>query len=822
MREIMFGGSWTQTNSATENPRGFGNVNVLAIGTTDKIALDYEYSTDTSSVTYSPLWSTSGTILQIAGGLVLGAPIWAEVPAASIWTPRRRGAGAAGVSQFASFPNALPEGWRIQDVQPPHPRPERAGVLEFYDDGVEAPFIYVPPKPFGWEATLHQPSHPRPERAGAVMPDAVYRSINFGPWWETPLYQPQHQRLERAGALMPIETGIEATYVVTPPVPATWEHVFTARPMPRRFVVYNEQALGPVAAAPSAIRWGYELQFQPPRRLFERGEAARGTSQFASFPPQLFAGWEVQPPQPPHPRPERAGVFKFYDDGVEAPFIYVPTPPFFGMPALDLLRKKPADISGGTGFGIPFAFIPWSETPSHNPPHPRPERAGALTPIETGTEAVFVTVPPPPITWAYEAHPQPPRRWFERREAARGVSQFASFPNPVPVSWWQILDIQPQHPRPERAGAIMPIEMGIEATFTLPPPPPSWWETPLYQPQHVRSERAGAFMPISMGIEAPYILPLALYHWDEKPLYQPQHLRPERAGAIMPIEMGIEAIYNLPPPLFPWSETPLYQPQHLARSERLSGAWPRGDEGIYGRILPPPIDGWEIQSVQPQHVAVERRGAWLKGDDGIQGTLVIVHPYGWEVQPVQPPHRAPEWRAGATMCGDDGTQAKFVKWNVTGWEIQPPPPPHRATERGLGSIARGDDGTAYPYLIWRKMGWEIAPHQPQHPRPERSGAIMAGHAGIDAKYILPKPLLAWGHEFLPLPRARPNLGALLDSARFDFMGPIILYNFPLYAVTQLVSWSAGTTVGSWSATTTLEGNPATALSQSGGFRGQGF
>ena len=113
-------------------------------------------------------------------------------------------------------------------------------------------------------------------------------------------------------------------------------------------------------------------------------------------------------------------------------------------------------------FNIGGFIQPWQ------PPHPAPEkRAAAIMPREDGIELPFTN-------------------WEN--------------------AGWEIQPVQPPHPHPEqRAGAIMPRDDGMEAREIKVY---NWgFEIQSYQPQHLRPERAGAIMPIEPGIESIFIAP---------------------------------------------------------------------------------------------------------------------------------------------------------------------------------------------------------------------------------------------------------------------------------------------------------------------------
>src|SRR5258706_14110710 len=113
---------------------------------------------------------------------------------------------------------------------------------------------------------------------------------------------------------------------------------------------------------------------------------------YAPFTGFFPSGWEIAPIQPRHPRPEAAGAFMPSEAGVEAKF--VPTAILWGWegqpsPLRRTINYGPA--VGGSADFVSFFFQPFNwEIPSFQPPHPRPERAGAITTSEPGIEAKFV------------------------------------------------------------------------------------------------------------------------------------------------------------------------------------------------------------------------------------------------------------------------------------------------------------------------------------------------------------------------------------------------------------------------------------------------
>jgi hypothetical protein len=81
------------------------------------------------------------------------------------------------------------------------------------------------------------------------------------------------------------------------------------------------------------------------------------------LPASYFMGWEIAPPQPPHPRRERAGALLRGIDGTDG--------------------RKIVQFPNGWE---PVLF--W-------PPHPRPERSGAIMPSDiSGTWGPFIYLVP--------------------------------------------------------------------------------------------------------------------------------------------------------------------------------------------------------------------------------------------------------------------------------------------------------------------------------------------------------------------------------------------------------------------------------------------
>jgi hypothetical protein len=540
---------------------------------------------------------------------------------------------------------------------------------------------------------------------------------------------------------------------------------------------------------PSQV-WGFEPEL--PRSTSsllskQRGGRIKGQSGFAFFTPFVPMGWAVQPPQPPHPRPERAGAVARGDDGTEAAYVFVAPVTVPWGHELTLQPPHPrferaAATKSKSEFGIFPNLLPagWAVQPPQ-PPHPRPERAGAVARGDDGTEAAYVFVAPPSVSWGYEqqsAQPPHPRR--ERSGAvhvgetgieAQGifvpqvgwdyVTPFMAHPRPERAgatargddgtqspfaafypAGWSIQPPQPPHPRPERAGAVARGDDGTEAAYVFVAPVTIPWGHELtLQPPHPRFERAAATKSKSEFGIFPNLLPAG---WAVQPP-QPPHPRPERAGAVQVGDTGTQAVFGPPVVTVTWSYD--FQ-QHLVYRLQRGAAI----EGRSEFSIPPPWfnAGWEVPAPNPPHPRPERSAALMIGDDGTQGTLTQFFQFGWPVQSPQPSHPRPE-RASVVMIGDPGTQAIFSFTAIPlnyGFEFVLPTTLHPRPERAAATM-RGDDGIVSTYQVWRNGGWEVQPIQPPHPRPERVGAILAGEPGIEAQFVFTVPPV-WGWEVQPV------------------------------------------------------------------------
>lgn len=534
-------------------------------------------------------------------------------------------AGLKGSNQFPIWSTWINYGWDIPSFQPPHPRPERAGAIATSEPGVEAKFVATQVV-WGWEVQPFQPSAVQYRlKTGAFK---VLGSIETPPFvfqpsgWEVQPFQPPHPRVEKSGAIMPSETGIESKFVFTPTI------------------------------------WGWDIAapFVKYQRRVNPEIGDQGTqSSLINFIPY---NWIIPPPQPPHPRPERAGAIMPWEQGIESQYVFVPPFKWGWEVSAPHLRKQTSTryfgIEGTSDFAT-FDFLPYGwELPPFQPPHPRPERGASVVTSEPGIEARFI--PAAFVTNAWEIAPPFVRyRRFNDPDIGDQGTQFPLirfFPY-----GWELPPFQPRHPRPERSGAIMPWEPGIEAVFVPPAFVTDAWEVQSWQPPHPRPERWGAIARGDDGTQFPLIRWFNS-GWEITP-FQPPHPRPEKAAAIMPWEAGIEARYI---------------------------------------FIAPPTIAWEVASFQPRHPTPERRAAAIfKGDDGIEFPFLRWFNAGWEVAPFQPSHPRVE-KFGAVVRGDEGIQARFIRWFNMGWEIPPYQPPHPRRER-VGAIMPWESGIEAPYVF---------------------------------------------------------------------------------------------------------------------------
>jgi len=322
---------------------------------------------------------------------------------------------------------------------------------------------------------------------------------------------------------------------------------------------------------------------------------------------------------------------------------------------------------------------------------------------------------------------------------------------------WEVQPWQPQHPRTERAAALVSGSTGTDAKFVFVPatPPVNWgWEVHPFQPRAwTPNPPAAATLKGDEGIQAPFDL-FQPDGWEIQP-YQPSHLRTEKAASFLKGHEGIDGIYVfVSSTQVSWGYE--IQPAVMTVPRRGAALW-QGDDGTKGAFTRWVNDGWDIQSAQPSHPRVERAAAIMAGESGIEFPFDLFQPYGWDVPSPQPPHPFAEKR-GAFLKGNEGTDGKFVfvpaSQAVWGWDVSNIPLSTTVGRKFYALKGRVDFAFFPP---WVNGGWEVQPWQPPHPRAERAGALMLGDGGIEAPYVfVPSTAVQWAWDVQPFQPPHPR------------------------------------------------------------------
>jgi hypothetical protein len=732
--------------------------------------------------------------------------------------------GDSGIE--ARLINFFPAGWEVQSVQPPHPRSERSGALAIGDSGIENKFVATfTTSGWGFDAQPYQPQRiPRPSAAIARGDDGIELPlINFFPaGWEVQSVQSPHRRVERAGALAVGDAGIENVLATQAPVTSGW-------------------GFDPVLPI---------FSIEP--KIANRAGAIKGKSEFAIFPQWSNFGWEVQAPQPPHPRPERFGSIVSGDGGNEAPFI----PPVANLPpyGFEFQWQPPnpfttnlgrnnvrfaALVGGDPGIELPkINFFPFGwEVQPPQPRHPRAEKSGSIMVGDSGIEAAYVfagsNLAPYPIDQTnVTLRPNPTPM---RGQAAFGTSEFFAFSL---IPW--IDDPQGHWKRTPRR-TFDPGFAGIEGKFVPPSNVTSGWG---FDPQPIQPQpkffRSGALVRSDDGAELP-LINFFNFGWPIAS-HQPGHPRPERSGAIMAGDPGNEGVFQFVSlVLAPWGFQPWEpQPPH-PRPERGAAIMPSEDGSEFPKINFFP-HGWPVAPHQPAHPRPEKSGALAIGDSGIEFPLQappVLAPYmidlpyllrykrgidaammwnqdppqpltrffpaGWEVAPVQPPHPRPE-RSGSIAAGDTGIEAKFIPPPTPTWGFEPIPMHIRVPYNRGGAILRGEEGVEAPYVRWIVRGWDQT-ESTQRGRPRVFGAIQSGFP-IEGVYVfvpLPVFLYTQNADGVILKR-KVNVGAAMPF-EVGWNLPRLPSTAVFYATSVLSQGTGATTVSAASAQTVVKAEP---------------
>lgn len=443
------------------------------------------------------------------------------------------------------------------------------------------------------------------------------------------------------------------------------------------------------------------------------------------------------------------------------------------------ITVRGATVRKEDGTEAPFTFqrqfVPWQFQQQHpQPPSPIKFRGrmGGILPGDASDQndqphiELF-----PPIGWAVQPPPPPRFRSFPNVHAGalmRGDDgDYNKFQLRPFVEGWAVQPPQPPHPRPERAGAVMPIEPGIEYPYIYVAPTIIWSSgVQQFSPPAHRYRREAAIMRGIDGTDAPFIR----FVVREVAQTESAQRRPPRRFAGFG-DPGIEA--PIPRPFWGWSQT-------AADLRRISRPWTGAFfQALTFPLLPEPA--WTEDQVdlprrrrllaaveiEPAFVPLPAPPRWgfdpetealvrrrLHAPPAVDERLLPPFPparWGWSQQTDL---RAPKPRRGAfqevevhlprpigwgfaaelpTLAArprrdlDRGFElvTSFPPVWTSGWEVQPLQPPRPGFNRAA-AFMRGIDGAAAPLIVPVFDGWDPLLFWPPHPRPERGGAIMTG------------------------------------------------------------------------------------------------
>jgi hypothetical protein len=545
--------------------------------------------------------------------------------------------------------------------------------------------------------------------------------------------------------------------------------------------VSNVVAFKPATGAATTVGWGFDpglptVLKRPTRRDAAPWNSISRVEEETPPSPWLNVGWEIQPPQPPHPRPEKFGAtiggdpgtefteIRWQNSGWEIQSVQPANPATTNLSRSNRLAASSfARGDDGTEFPQVQWFNAGGEIQPFQPPNPattnisRNNRRWAA--LVNGDDAsgdesattnwrnfgfeIQSVQPPNPTTTNIS---------LNNRRAATLAQGDGGFYQPIVpqvqvINWgFDAQPIQPPRFRLQRWASIVDgDDASGDETATV-----NWinsgWETQSVQPPKLRLQRWASFVngDDASGEDSP------LVNWfnvgGEVQHPQPPHPRRERSGAVAPLS-NVESVFVPPvvtaPSLFD-SVLPTLKIRWGNRAEAAGG-----DTQFVAFDMQP----WqEPQSVQPPHPRRERSGSIQRGDDGIENIIPqVAIIYNWGFEPVFPPSKArPTYFSGAVAKGDDGIELTPINWLNSGSEIQSIQPPHRRPERS-GALAKGDEGVENPYVFVAstvvQWGFDGVWPQPPHPRPERSGAIQRGDDGTENPFIfIAPPVISWGFD----------------------------------------------------------------------------
>lgn len=467
----------------------------------------------------------------------------------------------------------------------------------------------------------------------------------------------------------------------------------------------------------------------------------------------LNVGYEVQPPQPPHPHPEmRSAAIMPKDDGSELPEIkwlnsgweVQPIQPPHYKPEQHFAAFIPKDD------GSELPLIKWfnkgfEQESGWQPPNPKTSNlalnnhAAAIMVGDYGNEAVFI----PPVvntpTWGFEA-PHPVAKWIPKRIlASKGRNEFAYF-TPWLNFGYEVQSHQPGHPRVEKFGTLIGSDAGSEL------PEIKWYnfgyDTQSHQSGHPRPERSGSLAVGDYGNENVFIGPAATAPTWGFDIQQ----TPTRLYSIGKRAFGIEGdnqfvAFNL----VTWWETQVWCSKYYRYN--LNTDIETGVENVF---IPPisstPTWGYEPQ-LQPRY-KFNKQDSFIKN---VENQFVNFYPSGFEVQPYQPQH-VNYGRAGNIPVSN--VERQFVNWQNAGFEVQPYQPQHIQFAKA-GNIPSSNIET--PFVNWNNAGWDPILYQPDHPRSEKFGSVVPS-ANIEAVFVPPvAQVVPFGWEVAPYQPDHPRV-----------------------------------------------------------------
>ena len=320
-----------------------------------------------------------------------------------------------------------------------------------------------------------------------------------------------------------------------------------ARAARHAYVASSAAAVGNAGTA-EAVPEGYNLFNDPPTRQPNFRAAAMFAAGLVFVAPQpsdvrppVYDGWEVQAMQAPHF--QRRQIFPELSWRFDSTTLPQPAALDWGFePALPGLKQtKPvyAALGGKNAFAFfrPFRPDGW-EVQAMQPPHPRPERAGA---VQRGDDGTALPMP------AFQAHGwevQPPH--FQRRQIFLEYGwrlDSTTLPQPAALSWgFEATRPQPPRPAQYRAAACLPGPANVDVPLF------QWllfaWENQAPQPPMFR--RRQPFPELSWRHDQPAV-PVVPLNWGFEAEHRLSRPLQNQAGAILRSGQSPEAVLAVPP-----------------------------------------------------------------------------------------------------------------------------------------------------------------------------------------------------------------------------------------------------------------------------------